>query len=160
MVDDEVQCRIGVTKLSQRMQQGRNPRIARVNRCGTEPSVSAQPSHVWAKFHRGVKNEYFTARAAIPVAQACSQALPVHWHCDGYRVTCHTRVSHSLQSLSVASHKSNRCRPVEPSRLFRPRPHTPRRTKVRGHPQITNTIVRQPPYPAARVSSSPFSSPL
>ena len=54
MVDDEVQCRIGVTKLSQRMQQGRNPRIARVNRCGTEPSVSAQPSHVWAKFHRGV----------------------------------------------------------------------------------------------------------
>ena len=55
MVDDEVQCRIGVAKLSQRMQQGRHPRIARVNRCGTEPSVSAQASHVWAKFHRGWK---------------------------------------------------------------------------------------------------------
>ena len=42
MVDDEVQCRIGVAKLPQRTQQGRHPWIARVNRCGTEPSVSAQ----------------------------------------------------------------------------------------------------------------------
>ena len=47
MVDDEAQCRICVAKLSQRMQQGRHSRIARVNRCGTEPSVLAQ--HVCAR---------------------------------------------------------------------------------------------------------------
>ena len=66
MVDDEVQCRIGVAKLSQRMQQGRHPRIARVNRCGTEPSVSAQASHVWAKFHRGWKMNERAPRTPPP----------------------------------------------------------------------------------------------
>ena len=105
MVDDEVQCRIGVAKLSQRMQQGRHPRIARVNRCGTEPSVSAQPSHVWAKFHRGVLKLRCRCGHRIPVAQACSQALCAGTLCRGCvapaddRVTC---VSvNACQSVSV-----------------------------------------------------------